>query len=109
MAAEAHTLRQMLDGLSAQAALAEVAETHLTEAAALLARLQGELAEIERTNDEARKREIVEQLVVRMQVRTDGTGREKQAEVTIRYAFGQPYAVPTGREIPGGTSTAARS
>jgi site-specific DNA recombinase len=92
---EAAELRQLMDSLASQEALAAAFETHLTEASAMLLRLQDQLAEIERTDDWARKREIVQLLVHEIRVTTEGEGAHKQARVLLRYAFGEPRAVDT--------------
>ena len=100
IAAETATLRQMLDGLASQAALAAAFEAHLTEATALLLRLRGRLADVEQTNDWATKREIVEALVARITVRTDGDERgRKRATVRVRYACGEPREVVSTKAV----------
>jgi hypothetical protein len=93
---EASELRQLLDGLTTQEALATTFEQHVTEASALLLRLQDRLDAIEATDDWAQKREIVQRLVHEIRVTTEGTGPHKQARVRLRYAFGDPRAVDTG-------------
>jgi hypothetical protein len=94
---EAGELRQLLDGLTTQEALAASFETHLTEASALLLRLQDRLDAIEAA-DWAQKREIVRLLVHEVRVTTEGEGAHKQARVLLRYAFGQPREVDTARD-----------
>jgi site-specific DNA recombinase len=92
-AAEVSTLRGLLDSLDAQATLADAARLQVTEAAALLARLQETVADIDRTNDRQRKRQVIELLVARIEARTEGSGRHKRATLRVRYRFGDPRAI----------------
>ncbi len=93
--AERSQLRAMLDGLTEQSHLARAYEEQITSAAALLSTLRDEVEEIDRTNDVARKRQVIERLVLGVDVRTLHHGRPKQAEVIVRYAFGQPLQTTT--------------
>jgi len=93
IAHEAGTLREMLEGLRAQDALIQAQEAHLADAAVMLTRLWGELDEIEWTDDFVRKREIVNLLVRRIVLHTEGEGWQKTASATITYAFAQPKDV----------------
>ena len=77
IAQEAATLRGLLEALRTQEELTAAAETHLTNTAAALVRLQAQLEGIEQTNDNATRREIVELLVHRIQGRTEGEGRDR--------------------------------
>jgi site-specific DNA recombinase len=88
VAREQATARGLLDALDAAAALTQTAEAQLADAAALLGRLRGRLEEVERTNDWATKRQVVEMLVREVRVQTTGTGQGKRAHVTARYDFG---------------------
>ena len=63
-------------------------------------RLQDHLAEIERDNDVAAKRHVIDLLVVGITVNTIGEGREKTAEVDIRYAFGAPRVIDSRTPRP---------
>lgn len=63
IAKEAAGVREMIESLRAQTALVEAQEAFFTDSAALLSRLQGELSEIDATNDLARKREVIERYV----------------------------------------------
>ncbi len=92
-AREVGELRQMADALQAQGALTQEFESQVTEAAAMLIRLRGNLDEIERADDWDRKREIVELLVAGLTVHTEGEGRGRQAHVHIRYRFGSPRSL----------------
>ena len=90
VAGEAATLRELLESLRAQEALVGAQEAHLTSAAKMLMKLRGQVEEVERTNDTARKREVVEALVSRVTVTTadDPAARGgKRATVAVRYAF----------------------
>jgi site-specific DNA recombinase len=58
------------ESLRSQAALVDAQEALFTESAALLSRLRDELAEIEATNDQARKRAIIEAYVREVVVET---------------------------------------
>jgi site-specific DNA recombinase len=93
IAQEAATLRQTHDALDARAALASAFEGHVVQAASLLAQLRHQLEVLDTEADPARKRQIVELLVSRIAVRTEGTGHAKRAHLTIHYTFGQPCAV----------------
>lgn len=53
----------------------------------MLGQLQDRLEEIERDNDAAAKRQIIDLLVVGIVVNTIGEGRKKTAAVDFQYAF----------------------
>ena len=81
---EAGQLRELLESMRAQVALIEAQEAEITNSAALLTHLRDELDEIERTNDWARKREVIERYVRHVVVDTHETGtRRKDAEVRV--------------------------
>ena len=102
---EAATIRMSLDAMQAQRNLAEAFESHYTEATTLLMSLRERLEEIERTNDLALKRQVIELLVAGIRVDTTlmpGPKRaKKQATITITYTFGPRHEVvsATGRHI----------
>jgi site-specific DNA recombinase len=100
---EASELRRELDGIRAQAELASAVEARVAEATIMLGRLRARLDDIQRTNDLAGKRSIIEALVSRVVVTTVGQGRHKQAHLTLSYVFGDPGVVDTTR--PGPTRT----
>lgn len=73
-------------------ALAAATEAQLSDASVLLAALQEQVEAIEREDDFALKRRIVELLVHGIVVETEGTGRRARARVRVRFAF-------TGQEV----------
>jgi site-specific DNA recombinase len=97
IAQEMGVLRQAIDALGAQAALTAADEAHLTDAAAMLARLGDKLAEIEARDDWAQKREVVESLVARVLIETVDDGRRTRPKAVITYAFEPTTAVDTTR------------
>ena len=105
--AEAATTAGLLAALDSQAAHTAATEAHLTEAATLLAALREEIEDIEYTNDRARMRRVIELRVARVGVRTTGEGRRMEAEVLVRYCFGEPRSVATGSTSPARSSPAA--
>jgi site-specific DNA recombinase len=98
LAQEMGDLRQAIDILSAQAAQTAAAEAHLTDAAAMLARLGDKLAEIEAKDDWALKREVVESLVARVLIHTEGEARARHAKAIITYAFEPVTVVDAARD-----------
>jgi site-specific DNA recombinase len=92
LAREQADARALLDALDSQDALTAAAEAHLAAAGAMLARLRDCLDDVERTNDWATKRTVVELLVRQVRVRTEDTGQGKRAHATARYAFGPECA-----------------
>ncbi len=84
IAREAGQLRELLESMRAQTALIEAQEAFLTDSAALLGRLRDELAEIEATNDVARKREVIERYVRKITVESRRVGpRQLAADVRV--------------------------
>jgi hypothetical protein len=106
IAQESSALRQMLESLDTESLLAATFETHLTQAATLLATLRDRVDEIERTNDWAMKRQIVQHLVARIGVETTAHGQTKSAVVRVRYAFGPSHAVESPTPSPTAQFTA---
>jgi len=90
---EANALRTALSAIQAQRDLAEAFATHYHEATTLLERLRDRLEVVEATNDIATKRQVVELLVAGLQVDTVGTGKARQAHITITYTFKPKRAV----------------
>lgn len=84
---ETADLRTALGAIKAQQDLANAYESQLTDAEAMLTRLQERLEEIERTDDAEAKRQVMDLLVTGIQATTVGTGRTKRAHITITYAF----------------------
>ncbi len=89
--AETAELRRLLDAIRAQEALTQAFENQVTEAASLFDRMQGELEEIERTDDRPRKRQIMQLLVSRIVMRYDEAPQ-------VRYVF-SPQREPINRVI----------
>jgi site-specific DNA recombinase len=83
IATEMTELRRLLDAIQAQEALTRAFESQVAEAAALFGRLQGELEDIERTNDLAWKRQIMQRFVERITVPAGGPP-------VVRYIFASP-------------------
>lgn len=82
VAGEARQIREMLDSLRARAEMTAASEAYLSDVGAALARMQGRMDEIERTNDRAAMRQQIELLAPRILVDTEIVG-----------------ATPTGRQI----------
>jgi hypothetical protein len=82
----------------------EAQEAFLTDSAALLSRLQHELAEIDATNDQARKREVIERYVRKITVETRRLGpRKLEADVQVFLRLKpEPIAVENVMCWPGG-------
>jgi site-specific DNA recombinase len=90
---EANALRTALSAMQAQRDLADAFAAHYLEATTLLEQLRERLEVVEATNDIATKRRVVELLVAGIQVDTVGTGKAKQATITITYTFAPKRAV----------------
>jgi site-specific DNA recombinase len=100
IAREAGQLREDLESMRAQSALVDIQEAHLTETAALLDRLRGELQAIDATNDLTRKREVIEHYVRQITVQTRVLGpRRKEADVKIALRLA-PKAVAVETDSP---------
>jgi site-specific DNA recombinase len=96
--AEAAQLRTMLDAMQAQDDLAHAYEQQYTDAKTALTRLARELDEIERTNNLAKKREVIEWLVAGVRVKPEGRGLDGRVSVTYRFRgppSGSSQKVPT--------------
>jgi site-specific DNA recombinase len=104
IAREAGQLREDLESMRAQSALLDIQEAHLTESAALLDRLRGELAEIDASNDQIRKHEVIEAYVRKITVQTHRIGpRKLHADVRLHLRLKpDPIAVDTTTPWPGG-------
>jgi site-specific DNA recombinase len=103
VARETGALRELVESIRAQEALAEAHESQFTDVVSMLNRLRSRAEDIEATNDIAAKREIIDLLVSRISVRTEGQGRRKQAAVTIRHAFRPTSADAVVLDTPPGT------
>ena len=95
---ETTALRTTLGALQAQQALVQAYEAHYYEAETLLTRLRNRLDDIERNDEFQLKRQVIEILVAGIRVDTEGTGRGKQAHVTISYTFTPTHAVHSSTE-----------
>ena len=95
IAREEAELHQQLAAIDAQKAIAEAYEAHMTGASLLLHQLQDQLADIDRTNDLATKRQVVELLVHGIHIDPQG---ERGWTAIITYAFSPTrvadYAAP---------------
>ena len=100
IAREAGQLREDLESMRAQSALLDIQETHLAEMAALLARLREELDAIDASNDQARKREVIEAYVRQITVETRIVApRRKEADVNLALRLEPaPVALESGSQ-----------
>jgi site-specific DNA recombinase len=103
IAREAGQLREMLESMRAQSALLDIQEMHLSETAALLDRLRDELADIDATDDQVRKREVIEAYVRGITVETRRLGpRKLEADVRLHLRLKpEAIAVDDGTRSPG--------
>src|SRR5262249_24369557 len=87
IAKEAGDIRGELDAKTAQAELARTFEQRVTDAAVMLAQARDNFAEAERTNDPAKKRQLVELLVREIRVHTgpSAPGERKRARAAIHF------------------------
>jgi site-specific DNA recombinase len=90
IARESGELRAMVDTIDAQVELAKAWESRITDAAVMLARFREHVDEIEATNDVDGKRQVFDLFVQSITVQTEGNGRRKKPEITVRYVFGAP-------------------
>jgi site-specific DNA recombinase len=90
LAREADQLRAMIEAAQSEEQLTAAWQDHLTSAAAMLGALRDRLEEVERTNDRDVMQRVVEQLVTRIAVESEGEGRKKTACLKISYAFSAP-------------------
>lgn len=93
IARETATLREMMEALRAQEALAAAQEAHLSDATTMLLKLRERIEDIEAEADSTVKRQIIELLVSRIAVETEGAGRERTATVTVTYRFSGPQRI----------------
>jgi uncharacterized protein YhaN len=82
---ETATLRALVESARAQQALLEAAEAELTDTAGMLATLREKVPAIEASGDTVMMRELVELLVARITVQTEGEGRGKSAIRDVAY------------------------
>jgi site-specific DNA recombinase len=90
---ETTMLRDELAAMSAQDELARAFEAQVTDAATILVQLRDHLEAVERDDDWETKRRIVELLVSRISVASEGAAGKLQPRITIRYTFGKPATV----------------
>jgi len=98
VAAEARTIREMLDGLRARAEMAVASEAYISDVGAALAKMHGNLDEIERANDWRKKRELTELLAPGIVVQPEMPGvakvrERKRATLQLTLAFRADVAV----------------
>jgi hypothetical protein len=84
IAQEEVELRQQCSALESQKALAEASEAHMTNTRHLLQSLHRHLEDIDRTDDQVTKRQVIELLV--HTIRVDTTA-DRKLSATITYAF----------------------
>jgi site-specific DNA recombinase len=106
IAREAREIREMADALQARADMATASEAYLSEVGAAVAVLRYKVDEIERTNDWAAMRGLIELLAPGIVIMTEVVGQGKgkartRASVKLTLALsGESAAVPiTGRPI----------
>ncbi len=91
--AEEAEVRRQLAGLRALDEVTRLGETRLASAGAVLARAAEEVAWLEAHPDDptarAKRRGVLEQLVVAVKVRTSGRGRQKTAALVLESAFAE--------------------
>jgi site-specific DNA recombinase len=87
---EEESLRGMLAAFDAQEEILRMQLHQVDEAEHLAEVLRDRLEQIERDDDWDTKRQLVELLVNGISVVSEGTGRGKQATITIDYAFTRP-------------------
>jgi site-specific DNA recombinase len=80
-------LRARIQALEAQEVLVHALQDQYENAERLLGGLRDRLDEIERNDDWAVKRQLVELLVAEIRADTIGEGRAKRAELSISYTF----------------------
>jgi site-specific DNA recombinase len=85
VAREAGQLREELESMRAQAALIDAEETYITDSIAMLTVAREQLAEIDETNDQRRKRAFIERYVSGVTVYSERVGtRRLQADIKIK-------------------------
>jgi site-specific DNA recombinase len=97
VATESAQLREMLDAMRVRAEMAAASEGYLADVGAALAQMQGNLDQIERTDDWRARRELISLLAPSITVETQFLGlakvrQRKQAVVKLALAFHAEYA-----------------
>src|SRR5262249_49688610 len=104
IAAEEAELRRQCSAMDAQKALAEAYQAHMTDATRLLQQPRTRIDEVEQTDDQALKRQVIECLV--QGIRIDTTP-ERAVIATITYVFSpERVATPTTPCVGGHTPAA---
>jgi hypothetical protein len=88
---EERDLRERLEALLTQRELTHAFDAHVHEAESTLSLLREELAVAEATDDPARKRRLIEKLIVGITVETTGAKRRKHATIRIRTWLGPEH------------------
>jgi site-specific DNA recombinase len=109
VAAEEAQIRSLLAALETRATLAAAQEAHLSEVGAGLSRMRERVEEIERTDDRAGKRYLIELLVSKLEIETEPLGvkeggrRQRNAvRARVRLAFrAEPAVVSVTMTDPG--------
>jgi site-specific DNA recombinase len=106
VAAEAREIREMLDALRARAEMAAASEAYLSDVGSALGKMQDRVEEIERTNDTAAMRELIELLVPHIVLQTEmlsgGKVRQrKQASLRLTLAYRSESTVVSIKHWPG--------
>ncbi|MBM4419966.1 MAG: hypothetical protein FJ033_16920 [Chloroflexi bacterium] len=101
IAREAALLRSRIDALVSEDEMARVYAARSIEVEELLTDLGREVDEIERMNDFAKKRRIVEALVGRIEV--DPEGQQIDGRVRVIFRFGAPAGAGGGSDFKDGS------
>ena len=111
IAREAREIREMVDALRTRAEMAAASEAYLSDVGAAVAVLRDQVDEIERTNDRAAMRGLIELLAPGIVIMTEVVGQGKGKALTcaslkLTLAFGQQgAAVPITRAAGGRRSS----
>jgi site-specific DNA recombinase len=87
IAREEVELRQQMSAFDAQQALLDAYQTHVQSVSSMLTMLQGNIAETDKKNDMAKKRDVIEKLVfwIRIHTHTGESPGDKGYHVEIKY------------------------
>jgi site-specific DNA recombinase len=103
VAREAGQLREELESLRSRTAVLDIEEAQLTEGTALLETLRDEVDAIDASNDQTRKRQVIEAYVRQLTVESQRVGpRRLTADVRVALRFRpEPIAVESVTPWPG--------
>jgi site-specific DNA recombinase len=107
VAAEARQIREQLDGIRARLEMVAAQEAYLADVGVLMATTAQAIDEIERTNDRAAMRGLIEDLVPAITIMTEVVGIRPngrsitRASLKLRLAFGHERAADLNTQIRG--------